>query len=39
MKELLSVALSAKLAERSVAIVGKGVCTQGYEDVRYIEVD
>jgi hypothetical protein len=39
MKELLSVALSAKLTEKNVTIVGKGVCTQGYEDIRYIQIN
>jgi hypothetical protein len=38
MKELLAAALSAKLSEKAVTVVGKGVCTQGYEDVRYIEI-
>lgn len=39
MKELLSAALGAKLSEKPVTIVGKGTCTQGYEDVRYIEIN
>jgi hypothetical protein len=39
MKELLSAALGAKLGEKSVTVVGKGTCTQGYEDVRYIEIN
>jgi len=39
MKELLAAALAAKSTGSTVTVVGTGVCTQGYEDVRYIEVD
>ena len=39
MKELLSVALSAKVSDKTVNVVGKGTCTQGYEDVRYIQIN
>jgi hypothetical protein len=39
MNELLSVALSAKISDKVVSIVGKGTCTQGYEDVRYIQIN
>jgi hypothetical protein len=38
MKELLAVALSAKLAGKNVWVYGSGTCTQGYEDVRFIEI-
>jgi len=39
MKELLSTALSAKLSERPVDVAGAGTCTQGYEDIRYIQLN
>jgi hypothetical protein len=38
MKELLTVALSARLAGKNVWVLGTGTCTQGYEDVRFIEL-
>ena|SRR5882724_9611581 len=39
MKELLSAALSAKLAGMTVTIVGSGGCEQGYEDVKSIQIN
>jgi hypothetical protein len=39
MRELLSVALSAKLSGKTVNVVGKGVCAAGFEDVRFIQIN